>query len=615
MKNITLLIILFLTSYFLNAQNTIRGTKTETEKQFDQDQMLYTENAIYLQELKTKSNLKGYDVTANTQDSLALVALYKATDGDNWINHTGWLKSKVADWYGISLDINGRVVEIFLYHNNLNGKIPQQISNLTMLERLTIAGGSLTEIPLEICDLTALKHLDLSQVQLTSIPKEIGKLINLTLLDLSQNQIAVIPSEIGNLNKLTSLYLAFNQLTSMPIELKNLTSISTLVLSYNHFSQIPLELFNLTGLVVLGLNSNQLIDIPIEINNLGKLVIFYINDNLIKSLPAEINNLIKLKELYLENNQFESLPNLSGLTLLTKLSIENNALDFGDLQSSNLNWSNIANKTYSPQAKIELKIKKVNDSFVLKGIADGTNNTYQWFKNDVLIAGELKDSLQVASTNNTDIYYCKVSNIGFPDLILTSESFYLSGQVQKGDYDALVALYNATNGSNWTNKSNWLSNNPVSDWYGIGVLSGRVNFINLDNNNLEGTIPTQIGNLTDLTILGLNNGKLSGAIPSTVGNLSKLISLGLSGNLLSGNVPDEIAQMENLENLLLFNNQLIGLPDLSVLKKLQILSVGDNKLTFEDLEPNIGLASLDFSYAPRPKLAMQGILTTILGIP
>ena len=50
--------------------------------------------------------------------------------------------------------------------------------------------------------------------------------------------------------------------------------------------------------------------------------------------------------------------------------------------------------------------------------------------------------------------------------------------------EALIALYKATDGDNWTNNTNWCSDKPISEWYGIIANEGLVQCINLDNNNL-----------------------------------------------------------------------------------------------------------------------------------
>ncbi|MBI4649364.1 MAG: hypothetical protein HY738_22885, partial [Bacteroidia bacterium] len=50
------------------------------------------------------------------QDSLALVALYNSTDGDNWFNNTNWLIGPVSTWYGITISEN-RVIRITIWGN------------------------------------------------------------------------------------------------------------------------------------------------------------------------------------------------------------------------------------------------------------------------------------------------------------------------------------------------------------------------------------------------------------------------------------------------------------------------------------------------------------------
>src|SRR5688572_8565794 len=74
---------------------------------------------------------------------------------------------------------------------------------------------------------------------------------------------------------------------------------------------------------------------------------------------------------------------------------------------------------------------------------------------------------------------------------------------------ALVALYNSTDGNNWTDKTNWLTGN-VDNWYGIEIANSRVTKIALPYNNLAGSIPTEIGNLTKLEYLNLHGNNING---------------------------------------------------------------------------------------------------------
>ena len=127
------------------------------------------------------------------------------------------------------------------------------------------------------------------------------------------------------------------------------------------------------------------------------------------------------------------------------------------------------------------------------------------------------------------------------------------------DRAALIALYNATNGAGWTNKSNWLmSDRPLEQWYGVTTDSaGRVTRLDLSFNGLSGSIPSALGNLTNLTYLRLNGNGLSGSIPTQLGNLTNLIHLYLGNNQLSGEIPSSLGNLTNLTHLFLHPNPLL----------------------------------------------------------
>jgi len=123
---------------------------------------------------------------------------------------------------------------------------------------------------------------------------------------------------------------------------------------------------------------------------------------------------------------------------------------------------------------------------------------------------------------------------------------------------ALVALYNSTNGANWTNKTNWLTG-ALSTWFGVTVSGGRViSLAGLGGNNLAGTIPVEIGNLTALTNINFGDNALTGSIPHEIGNLTSLQFLRLYSNTLTGGLPSEIANLTSLKTLNINTNQFSG---------------------------------------------------------
>ncbi len=109
------------------------------------------------------------------------------------------------------------------------------------------------------------------------------------------------------------------------------------------------------------------------------------------------------------------------------------------------------------------------------------------------------------------------------------------------DRAGLVALYEATDGANWTSNDNWLSNRPIGEWHGVTTdRSDRVTELSLEINQLSGEIPAELGNLASLVDLMLSVNQLSGEIPAELGRLANLQELDLSDNQLSGCIPGSL---------------------------------------------------------------------------
>lgn len=134
--------------------------------------------------------------------------------------------------------------------------------------------------------------------------------------------------------------------------------------------------------------------------------------------------------------------------------------------------------------------------------------------------------------------------------------------ISSTERSALIAIYNSTNGSDWTTSTNWNSTNPVGTWHGVTTsnVNGttHVTSIDLGGNNLTGTLPSEIGNFPELTWLGLWGNQISGEVPPEIGNLTSLTGLDLSPNTFSGTIPEEIGNLVNLQILWLNHNGLTG---------------------------------------------------------
>ena len=157
----------------------------------------------------------------------------------------------------------------------------------------------------------------------------------------------------------------------------------------------------------------------------------------------------------------------------------------------------------------------------------------------------------------------------------------------ESDRAVLEALYHATDGPNWRDSTNWLTDAPLGEWSGVETSAdGRVRELLLADNDLSGEIPDAIGNLAELEYLGLYANRLRGSIPDIIGNLVNLRVLALGAffgegdNQLSGPIPDGLGNLTNLRHLSLDNNALRGpIPDaLGNLVNLDYLNLDNNAL-------------------------------------
>ena len=171
------------------------------------------------------------------------------------------------------------------------------------------------------------------------------------------------------------------------------------------------------------------------------------------------------------------------------------------------------------------------------------------------------------------------------------------------DRDALVALYRATNGPGWTNKTHWLSDSPLGDWHGVtsDPGTGAVLRIELIGNGLTGAIPAELGNLASLQELIIQANNMTGGIPPELGGLANLKGLALVHNNLTGAIPPELGALSNLETLILSHNNLKGAipPELGALAALEFLVLSQNGLTGHiprELGDLASLEALDVSH-------------------
>jgi len=531
----------------------------------------------------------------------ALIAFYKSTDGANWRNNYGWnVTNTPCSWYGVECS-EGHVSRIELSNydhenNQLTGSIPTELVNLTNLTVLVLPDSQLTgSIPTELANLTNLTVLDLSNNQLTgSIPTELGNLTNLTNLNLSNNQLTgSIPTELGNLTNLTNLNLSNNQLTgSIPTGLTNLSSLD---LSNNQLTgSIPTDL-NLSS---LDLSNNQLTGlIPRQLGHLSNLELD--SNQLCGGIPTSLKNLIAD-----EYNRFIQNTYTYDNRINLHVSLNNNHLNQSDLEmiyglDQGIILDPMTAHTQTPCPITILHFLPVtysvteNDGQITitaarVGVNDGTISANYATTDDIATGGndyvqttgtltwadgdsaektftitiiddeqfEMPETFSITlidpiSGENLDIATVAINDDDPFDCAIVTE-------IPTTECEALITLYNSTGGANWERNDGWNVTNTPCSWDGVDCQDGHVSQFSLSNNQLTGSIPTELGNLSNLTFLDLSSNQITGSIPKELDNLNNLQKLVLSENQLTSSIPRELGNLNQLETLWLNNNQFTG---------------------------------------------------------
>lgn len=237
-----------------------------------------------------------------------LASFYYATNGDGWVDKTGWLEpmEHECQWFGVTC-LDGKVAKLELKQNRLVGEIIPEITLfastlyvLSLGNDYDAAGDKKNELvvplPSFLSDLPSLSYLNLENVGLTSsIPKDL----------------------FSSWTHLESLYLNGNDITgTLPQSIKHLSSIEVMMLGGNNIGgRIISEVGELVSLKVLSLENNFRKDVPgkrgfitsvpAEIGQLTNLESLNLADNALSGLVPQLSNLISLRRLQLSGNFFE----------------------------------------------------------------------------------------------------------------------------------------------------------------------------------------------------------------------------------------------------------------------------------------------------------------------
>lgn len=459
-------------------------------------------------------------------DSLVLVELYNRTDGANWNDNTNWLSGPVNTWNGVTVN-GGRVTELYLAGNNLNGDFPASFGNLSQLEQMYFDNNNLTgTIPSTFWDIITVRHINLhDNPSLTwSIESGIQNMTSLTgIVAFSSGLTGILPDEIGSAISLQTLSIGDNNLSgTIPTSIGGLDNLIELALNNNQMTGlIPVGIEFMTGLQSLYLHDNQFTGaVPSEIGNLSLLEIDLSSNQFSGDFPDDIWQIASLEALSLGGNSALNVVLPSNLAALTQMRVISM-------------WSTVPLKTPFPVGVYSLVNLEVLDfgGHRMTGTLDAaignmTNLDQLWIWNNEL-EGDfpveiLSTGLQYMSINGNDFTsFPDVSSLGMqhlelsfnllgfndviPNLGIPNYSYSPQGRrtqvndiVDEGGDLTLVNDYTeASNVYNWVfNQGDTISNNVDLNITGATLDNLGGYFCNISNPGVPDlTIATQFYNI------------------------------------------------------------------------------------------------------------------------
>uniref|UniRef100_A0A7N0REV1 non-specific serine/threonine protein kinase n=1 Tax=Kalanchoe fedtschenkoi TaxID=63787 RepID=A0A7N0REV1_KALFE len=458
-------------------------------------------------------------------------------------------------------------------YNNLGGTIPKEMGFLPRLQYLNLTDNVLSgHIPVELMNCSDLRVIHIGSNNLTgSIPFEVGHLSGLRSFMFEKNSLTgSIPSSIGYLSELQLLWLPSNNLSgSIPSSIGNLSSLRLLCLLsnlgrlrlYNNrlSGTIPASLYNLSSAIEISVADNNLHgdfmpDSALNVPNLISLIVGY--NEFSGNFPAALLNISTLRVFDApSNNLTGQIPsNLGVLENLRRFNVEYNELGSG--ASGDLEFlTSLGNASFlsilglqNNQFGGELPASFFNGSIQLTRLTLGSNRISGSIPDAI---GKQTNLLQLGMENN-DLSGVIPESIG--SLVALAKLDFNGNRLTGSIPDSLGNLTRAIPFT--LNQLNLLQNLLLSQ----NKLTGKIpeNFLNhfdqlialdLHQNLLTGSLPSDIGKLKNLGDLSLFDNKLSGEIPVQLGECTGLEFLDMSGNYLEGRIPSSLKELRALQFL------------------------------------------------------------------
>lgn len=488
----------------------------------------------------------GSVVCLDQDEYSVLEQLFLNTDGEaSW--KVKWILTNrnYCTWKGIHCDAQGRVVRMFLPNNGLKGVVPETIFILPKLTDLDLSRNDIT-VPFDrIADAQSLASLNiaytltadfssLSDISTNgslqrfyadgtpisgTMPTEICGVRTLKTLSLSECKIiGEIPTEIGNLGRLEELYLQGNELRgSLPSQIGQLQNLKAFSAAKNQMTgALPSQLVRMPNLVALSLAGQK-----------GK--------GLSGPIPS-FEDSFKLTSVFLNDNSFTGqVPE----TLLRRADLDSSLT----VQLANNNITGTVPGSLAKFAALNLYVEGNSITEIdprLCGLENWMGGSVgKYGCSAILCPAATQGGRQVYGDEPCEPCTGEVGSLlGQASCEDGSHSPTFSGSEQ----EILEHLYKQTGGVGWHNQDQWLSEEPVCQWHGVGCdANGQVTSLTLGANQLIGNFPTEIYQLPALQQLVIFSNSINFSFEGikNAANLKVLVldSTGLTTLRGVGNAP------------------------------------------------------------------------------
>ncbi|KAF7148585.1 hypothetical protein RHSIM_Rhsim03G0183200 [Rhododendron simsii] len=448
----------------------------------------------------------------------------------------------------IYLDAPCNLERLILSSNqSISGNLPDWLGQFKRLKYLDLSWNSFSHpIPDLFVKLQLLKYLDLSGNSFSgSIPQSLGTLSALEVLRIYENQLnGTIPVSLGQLSSLKILDIRHNQLTgTIPVSLGQLSNLKILDLSSNHLEGVLTEanFANLTSLEELSMDSNLL---TLKWLRTQKKVSFLdiSNASISGTLPQWLDEM-PLVILDLSHNliggPIQKLPSTLWALVL----------------SDNL-WT--SSTKYHFYGELPLTLRNCTSLIVLDlGENRFSGSIPTWIGDLSLQVLRLHKNMFI---DNIPSQLCQMLDLQIMDLgnnLLTGPIPRCLGNLSAMILDESISEFCARFDVELSDTSMTQVIKGRELEFTSGILVFLAN-MDLSGNNLVGSIPKEITNLSGLSGLNLSHNNLIGKIPEKIGGLKSLESLDFSKNQLSGIIPQSISGLNFLSRLNLSYNNLSG---------------------------------------------------------